>query len=74
MENADLNGGDAEFLNKDQVAAMLCISRRTVDYMMARKQLPFFRFNRRLVRFRRADILEHVQRNYRVNPRELASA
>jgi excisionase family DNA binding protein len=64
------NGPDAEFWTKKQVADFLHVSSRTVENMMFRHQLPFFRLNKRLVRFRREDILEHLQRNYRVNAME----
>lgn len=56
----------ALFLNKDQVASLLQVSRRTVDALMAAKKLPFYKLNPHLVRFRREDVLEHLRQNFRV--------
>ena len=70
MQTETSLGDTAEFLTKSQVADLLRVSRRTVDNMLARQQLPFYRINRRLLRFRREDIMEHLRRNFRVNGRE----
>lgn len=48
----------AEFLNKDGVAAMLNISRRSVDSMLARGELPHIRLSRRCIRFPRKAVLD----------------
>jgi excisionase family DNA binding protein len=51
-------GNSAEFLNKDGVAAMLNISRRSVDSMLARGELPHIRLSKRCVRFPRQAVLD----------------
>ena len=48
------------FLTKPQMAGVLQVSVRTVTSMMANGELPFLRFQGRLIRFR----LEDVQRQF----------
>ena len=50
--------GEPEFLNKNGVAAMLSISRRSVDSMLARGELPHIRLSKRCIRFPRKAVLE----------------
>jgi excisionase family DNA binding protein len=52
----------AEFLNKNEVAALLGVSRRTVDNMVARRELPFLRLSRKILRFPRQAVLEGLNR------------
>jgi excisionase family DNA binding protein len=49
---------EPEFLNKDGVAAMLNISRRSVDNMLARGELPHVRLSKRCIRFPRQAVLD----------------
>jgi excisionase family DNA binding protein len=51
-------GNSVEFLNKDGVAAMLNISRRSVDSMLARGELPHIRLSKRCIRFPRQAVLD----------------
>jgi excisionase family DNA binding protein len=51
-------GNSPAYLNKDQVAAMLSVSRRTVDAMLARGDLPHIRLSKRLLRFPRQAVLD----------------
>jgi excisionase family DNA binding protein len=54
----------AEFLDKDGVAALLNISRRSVDAMLARGELPHIRLSKRCIRFPKAALLDAL--NHRV--------
>ena len=56
LERTD--GNSAEFLNKDGVATMLSISRRSVDSMLARGELPHVRLSKRCIRFPRQAVLD----------------
>ena len=56
LERTD--GNSPEFLNKDGVAAMLNISRRSVDSMLARGELPHIRLSKRCIRFPRQAVLD----------------
>jgi excisionase family DNA binding protein len=49
---------EPEFLNKDGVAAMLNISRRSVDNMLARGELPHIRLSKRCIRFPKGAVLD----------------
>jgi excisionase family DNA binding protein len=49
---------EPEFLKKDGVAAMLSISRRSVDAMLARGDLPHIRLSKRCIRFPRQAVLD----------------
>ncbi len=49
---------EPEFLNKDGVAAMLNISKRSVDNMLARGELPHVRLSKRCIRFPRQAVLD----------------
>ena len=52
----------AELLDKRGVAALLSVSPRTIDSLVARGELPIVRFSKRLIRFPRAAILDAMQR------------
>jgi excisionase family DNA binding protein len=43
-------------LTKAELARHLQVCPRTVDYLMARRKIPFIRLSGRLVRFRLADV------------------
>ena len=51
-----------EFLSKVQVASLLNVSKRTVDSMIARGELPVARLSKRLLRFPRQAVIEAVNR------------
>jgi excisionase family DNA binding protein len=57
-ESERTGGNSVEFLNKDGVAAMLSISRRSVDSMLARGELPHVRLSKRCIRFPRQAVLD----------------
>jgi|GEM_PF-830515 len=58
------------FWNKQQVAHQLGLSVRSVDNLIAKRALPFCRLGRKLIRFPREAVLEHIRRNLTVNARE----
>jgi excisionase family DNA binding protein len=64
VEHTDVNAStqNAEFLDKQGVAALLSVSKRTVDSMLARGELPVVRLSKRLVRFPRQAVLESINR------------
>lgn len=50
----------AELLDKAGVAQLLHVSRRTIDNLVARGELPHVRFSKRLVRFPKAAVLRAI--------------
>src|SRR5262245_8124022 len=48
----------AEFLNKDECAALLGVSRRTIDNLLAAGLLPHVRLSKRCIRFPRQAVLD----------------
>ena len=56
-----------EYLNKQQLAARLGVSIRTIETLMAEKKLPYLRLTRKLVRFPAAEVDACLARNLRVN-------
>jgi excisionase family DNA binding protein len=61
----------SEFITKDEVASLIQVSNRTVSELMAAKKLPYYRFNARLIRFKKQDVLEYLERNFRVQGKEV---
>ena len=55
------------FWNKRQVAQQLGVSVRSVDYLVARRALPFCRLGSKTIRFPREAVLEHIRRNLTVH-------
>jgi hypothetical protein len=55
-------------LNKTQMAAALQISVRSLNGMMARGEISFFKIGPRLVRFRVEDALKHMGQTVLVAP------
>ena len=53
------------YLNKDEVAALLGVSRRTVDNFMRRGWLVYHKIGR-TVRFRKQDVDQHLNETARV--------
>jgi len=51
-----------EFLSKVQVASLLNVSKRTVDAMLARGELPVARLSKRRLRFPRQAVIEAINR------------
>ena len=47
-------------LTKAQIAAALQVSPRTIDDMMARGEIAYFKIGKKLVRFRLEDALERM--------------
>ncbi len=60
---------ESEYLDKNQLAKRLKISIRTVDNMIAKGQLPFLRLSGKIIRFPWGEVLEHLNRHYRINAR-----
>lgn len=65
---AAINGAD-DLLSKPEAAHLLGISVRTLDGLMARRAVPYFKLGRKLVRFQRGDLLAHLRERYRVAAR-----
>ncbi len=51
---------DSELTDKDGVAEMLLVSRRTVDNLMAEGRLPFIKLTPKIVRFRKSDVRHYL--------------
>ncbi len=60
----------SEFITKDDVSSLLQVSKRTVSELMAAKKLPYYRFNARLIRFKKQDVLDYLERTFRVQAKE----
>lgn len=59
--NNPISSSDAtELLDKAGVAQLLHVSRRTIDNLVARGELPHVRFSKRLVRFPKAAVLRAI--------------
>jgi excisionase family DNA binding protein len=56
-----------DYLSKQQLAARLGVSIRTIESLMAEKKLPYLRLTRKLVRFPAAEVDNYLARNLRVN-------
>ena len=50
------NSVKPDYLTKAQVAQVLGVSRRTVDNLMRRRQIPYVKLSARLVRFPRSEV------------------
>jgi excisionase family DNA binding protein len=60
MENGDAN----ELLTTDEAAQLLGLSRRTLeDWRLKRSGPPYHRISRSIVRYRRSDLLDWLERN-----------
>lgn len=57
-----------EYESKDQLARRLGVSRRTIDQLVAERRLPFVRLGRKILRFYKRDVDEHLARKNRVAP------
>ncbi len=53
---------------KTRFALRASISRRTVDNLIASRKIPYLRLSPRLLRIPWRDALDHLRRNYQVNP------
>ena len=53
-----------EILTRDEVAELLRISNRTVDYLVAARAIPFKRIGKRLVRFERQAVMKWFRQEY----------
>jgi len=51
-----------DLMTRKEVAEYFGMSIRTIDYLVASKQLPFFRIGPRLIRFSKTKIKEHLER------------
>jgi excisionase family DNA binding protein len=49
-------GAPSPYLDKNAVAALLGVSKRTVENLMARRCLAYVRLSARAIRFKRADV------------------
>ena len=56
-----------EILKKTETAERLKISTRTLDEWMRAGRVPFIKVGKKTVRFRWADVLDHLHRNYGMN-------
>jgi len=58
---------NSDLIDKPTVAGILSVSVRTVDSLMARRKIPYFKLSERCVRFRRSDVLEYLARTCRIS-------
>lgn len=67
MTNSQKQKNEDEILTRSETAGMLKIPGRTLDYLVATKQIPYSRIGKRSVRFSRSRLLawlrerEHVE-------------
>ncbi len=57
-----------DYEDKTQLAYRLGVSRRTIDSLVATRGIPFVRIGRKIVRFNRRDVDEHLALKNRVAP------
>ena len=62
-----------EMMTRAEAAEFLRVSLRTFDTLVAEGRIPRYRVSRQLVRFRREDLVDYIERN-RVEPEESVSA
>jgi excisionase family DNA binding protein len=58
MTNSQKEKNEDEILTRSETAGMLKIPGRTLDYLVATKQIPYSRIGKRSVRFTRTRLLE----------------
>ena len=61
-ENAKVDDPLSEYMRTDGVVNMVPVSRRSLERMKRRGQIPFIRAGARLVLFKRADIIKAMDR------------
>ena len=54
---------------KKTFAALIGVSVRSIEKMLAEQRLPAIRMSRKLVRIPRQEALDHLRRNYTINAR-----
>lgn len=59
-DGCDRGGSMRDLLTKAMAAAYLCVSKRTVDKLVARGELPVVRYTRQIVRFDSRDLDEYI--------------
>ena len=64
--NAQYGPEGQDLIDKPAVASLLGVSVRTVDSLMARGKIPYFKLSERCVRFRRSDVLDHLAKTCRI--------
>jgi excisionase family DNA binding protein len=62
MDTAD----NRKLLTKPQLAERYGVVTRTIDNMMARKELPYLKLGKKLVRFDPAETDEFIERRFKV--------
>ena len=58
---------EPELLTKAQTAQLLGVSTRTVDNLMRTHRISYVRLTAKMVRFPRAEILQHVRENLTIH-------
>ncbi len=53
-----------ELLTPDEVAKLLKVNKRTIYSWVEKKQIPYIKINKKLIRFRPVDIQEFIQNHY----------
>ena len=64
--NGEYYPKDWDLIDKPAVAGLLGVSVRTVDSLMARGRIPYYKLSERCVRFRRSDVLDHLAKTCRI--------
>ena len=52
-----MHQSEEQILTVDEAAALLKVTTRTIRSWVAKRQIPFFRLNGRMIRFRRSSLL-----------------
>jgi len=63
---AELIDQDRAYIDKSELARLLGVCRRTIDNLMKRRRLPFYKITRKLVRFRRDDVEKYLRQECRI--------
>ena len=59
------------YLSKHQLAQRLNVSPRFIDKLVAKRAIPFVRFSRKLIRFPKVGVDEHLKRTLTVEARQI---
>jgi len=52
---------EPELLTKSEAAQLLSVSSRTIDNMMRQRRISYVKLTRKMVRFPRREILQHIR-------------
>lgn len=58
-----------DLISKAEFARRTCLSIRSVEKLLAERRIPAIRLSHKMVRIPWTEALDHLKRNYQINPR-----